>query len=155
MLVMMLIFSTTATAFATDNCSLEGQKETIQLTAENVQTFVQEDGTTDITLNLYESGSATRAIKLVGTAKFTLRWHNILNRFEGKWEMRLTNGDKIKGVYGLMIVKKDILGPINPTLVEMEVGEYYRYGTLFNNAEGVEEVNCSKAVDEDDNYIFQ
>ena len=152
-LAIVLVLSATLTAFDEDNFNNIAKPE-IELYAENQSVLYTDDGYS-IIVDLYEKNHSTRAIKLVGTATFTLKWSNLLNELEAKWVIRLTNNDKIRSVSGEMILKKDILGPINPTLAEMTVAEWYSYGTKFSKAEGTEYAIASEDIDFDDNYIFQ
>lgn len=138
MLIIAMCFACTTTAFA-DSSSDNGtnQKEVVQLTMENPRAFVSEDGEQTITLDLMEKDPKTRAVVIVGKAKFRVIWEWSKYEFEGQWSITLTNKDKVKKVTGKMLVRKDLLGPYNPLIADMLVNQKYNIGTQFANAEGV------------------
>jgi hypothetical protein len=160
MLIIAMCFACTTTAFA-DSSSNNGtsKKEVVQLTMENPTVFVSEDGEQTITLDLMEKDPKTRAVVIVGKAKFRVIWEWSRYEFEGQWSITLTNKDKVKKVTGKMLVRKDLLGPYNPILAEMSVNQKYNIGTLFANAEGVTHGGYSTAdasnLNYDTNIILQ
>lgn len=143
MFIITMCFSSSVTAFASNSSNdinknqIDSKIKITQLTTGNPQTFVTKEGDRSINLDLFEQNPKTKAILLVGKMRFGLQWDSITENFEGQWSVALTNGDKIKSVYGMMKVRKDLLGPYNPIIAEMEAYAWYSYGTLYATANGV------------------
>lgn len=70
------------------------------------------------------------------------------------WTIHLNNGDRIKSVSGTFVIKRDIFGPINPTIVSMDVDKIY-IGTLYTKASDVEFFDLGKSYKGTDNFIIQ
>lgn len=139
MLVITICFAGTTSSFAGESKDNGNSKQFVSQQSSDAKmgVFVTEDGEDTISVDLIQVDQKTRATYIVGKAKYRLKWDALHDDFEGQWSMTLKNGDKIKGVTGKMVVKKDNLGPINPILQHLYADEYYKYGTLFANAEGL------------------
>ncbi|MEY8369604.1 hypothetical protein AALA24_12685 [Anaerovoracaceae bacterium 42-11] len=152
------LFPGIAFAESENNANNSTEKETVQLSMENPEVFVTDDGETTITLDLVEkvegTSASTNAVSFitVGKARFRIFWDKLRSNFEGHWSMTLTNGEKIKKVTGTMIVKKDNLGPFNPEITRMDVYKNYKIGTLYANAEDVANGSYSQTDFDDLNY---
>lgn len=147
-------FAFPLTANAAEVSTAEEQT-VVELQAVNPTVTEQEDGFL-VRVDLVEQTNE-RLYVPVGIAEFDITINSSNTGGTCSWDVTLANGDLIKGVYGKMVVKQDLFGPINPVYARMTVSQTYSTGTLFSSAHGSESFafGAYEKLDEDENIIFQ
>lgn len=148
------VFAFPVTASAAE-INTQEQRPVVELQAVNTTVTSQEDGFR-VQVDLVEQ-TDERLWVPAGIATFDITINSSNTGGKCDWDVELSNGDLIKGVYGTMEVKQDLFGPINPVWAKMKVHQTYTTGTLFAAAHGSEDFAFGdyEKLDEDENIIFQ
>ena len=133
----------------------QDQRSVVELQAVNSTVTPQEDGF-QVRVELVEQ-TDERLWVPAGIATFDIKINSSNTGGHCDWNVALSNGDLIKGVYGTMEVKQDLFGPFNPVWAKMKVRQTYTTGTLFGEAHGSEDFAFGdyEKLDEDENIIFK
>lgn len=127
----------------------------VELQAVNPTVTEQEDGFL-VRVDLVEQTNE-RLYVPVGIAEFDITINSSNTGGTCNWDVTLSNGDLIKGVYGNFVIKQDLFGPYNPVYADVDVKVTYSTNALYSVAHGARSFafGAYEKLDEDENIIFQ